>query len=316
MTDVMITDPENQPITGECPNCSAELSGPFCSNCGQHQVDLDRPLSDLGAEAMDAFFSFDTRILRTLWPLISRPGFLTVEFMAGRRKRYVHPLKLYFAISVVLFIGLAASGYSVIVIGDSGDTVVAIGNGKGPEPSIDASGGAAPKTEPKDDDTLAGATEFTVAESEDDDSFLARLFQPLFELAEKDPKRLDRMFSDRLAKSIVILVPVFAALLRLLYWRLSYITELVFSLHLHSFVFLALLAGLSFDLATGTRERSDPGNIVAVVAIAVYTFLALRRVQGQGRLLTVAKMVVLLAGYLVALIVTMILTLGVTALTV
>lgn len=53
-----------------------------------------------------------------------------------------------------------------------------------------------------------------------------------------------------------------------------------------------------------------------MLAIAIYTFLALRRVQGQGRLLTVAKMIVLLAGYLVALIVTMILTLAVTALTV
>lgn len=316
MTVVMIADPENQPIAGACPNCSAELNGPFCSNCGQHQVDLDRPLRELGAEAMEAFFSFDTRILRTLWPLISRPGFLTVEFMAGRRKRYVHPFKLYFAICVALFIGLAASGYSVIVIGDSGDTVVAIGDEHDADRPVDTGDGAASKTEPLDDAVPAGSTNFTLAESEDDDSFLSRLFQPLAELAEKDPKRLDRIFSDRLAKSIVILVPVFAALLRLLYWRRSYITDVVFSLHLHSFAFLALLAGLSVDLVTGASEGSGPGNAVAVVAIAVYTFLALRRVQGQGRLVTVAKMVLLLIGYLVALIVTMILTLAATALTV
>ncbi len=316
MTLVMITDPENQPIAGECPNCSAELSGPFCSKCGQRQIDLDRPLRELGAEAMEAFFSFDTRILRTLWPLISRPGFLTVEFMAGRRKRYVHPFKLYFAICVALFIGLAASGYSVIVISDSGETVVAIDEGKDAVPPVDAGDSVDQDTESPGDEAAAGAANLTIAESDDDDSFLSRLFEPLTSLAEKEPKRLDRLFSDRLAHSIVILVPVFAALLRLLYWRRSYITELVFSLHLHSFAFLALLAGLSVDFVAGVSERSDPGNAVAVVAIAVYTFLALRRVQGQGRLVTVAKMVVLLIGYLVALIVTMILTLAVTALTV
>ncbi len=52
----------------------------------------------------------------------------------------------------------------------------------------------------------------------------------------------------------------------------------------------------------------------AVVTIAVYTFLALRRVQQQGRLLTIAKMVLLLVGYVVALIITMFLTLAITAL--
>ncbi len=316
MTEVMISDPENPPVAGECPNCSTELSGLFCPNCGQRQVDLDRPLRELGAEAMEAFFSFDARILRTLWPLISRPGFLTVEFMAGRRKRYVHPFKLYFAISVALFIGLAVSGYSVIVIGDSGETVVAIGEGKGADLSVEAGDDVTPKMEPLSDEAPSGSAEFTVAESEDDDSFLSRMFQPLLELAAKDPERLDRIFSDRLANSIVILVPVFAALLRLLYRRRSYVAELVFSLHLHSFAFLALLAGVSVDLVIGASERSDPGNTVAVVAIAIYTFLALRRVQGQGRLRTIAKMIVLLVGYLVALIVTMILTLAVTALTV
>ena len=119
MTVVMITDPENKPHEGVCPNCSAELVGPYCAVCGQHQVDLERPLRALLGEAMDSFLDFDERILRTLTPLITRPGLLTVEFLAGRRKRYVHPFKLYFALSLALFLALSMWGYTVVqVAGD------------------------------------------------------------------------------------------------------------------------------------------------------------------------------------------------------
>jgi hypothetical protein len=77
-----------------CPNCGSALSGPFCSTCGQRQAELEPPLMELLREAVDSFFSLDARIFRTLWPLISRPGRLTTEFLAGRRDRYVHPFKL------------------------------------------------------------------------------------------------------------------------------------------------------------------------------------------------------------------------------
>ena len=111
-------------------------------------------------------------------------------------------------------------------------------------------------------------------------------------------------------------MPVFAVLLRGLYRRRRYVAHLVFSLHLHSFAFLVLVIGMMIDLAVRAPRGSGPGNSLAVVVIAVYSFLALRRVYAQGRFLTVLKMVVLLLGYLVALIVTMMLTLALTALTV
>ena len=138
---------------------------------------------------------------------------------------------------------------------------------------------------------------------------------PVADLAENDPARLNRIFTDRLAKSIILLVPVFAALLLVLYRR-RYVAHLVFSLHLHSFAFLALLVGLGIDLAVGASGQSRPGNGLAVLVIAVYSFLALRRVYGQGRLMTVLKMFFLVIGYIVALIVTMILTLALTVVTV
>ena len=89
-----------------------------------------------------------------------------------------------------------------------------------------------------------------------------------------------------------------------------------FSLHLHSFAFLALLIGLLIDLPLRVPEGTGPGNGLAVILIMVNSFVALRRVYSQGQILTAIKMVALLVGYLVALIVTMILTLTMTAVTI
>jgi len=289
----MVTDQSAPGDNKLCPNCSAALDGPYCASCGQRQVDLDQPFRELAAEAMESFLSFDARILQTLWPLIRRPGLLTVEFMEGRRVRYVHPFKLYFAFSVLLFLGLAMSGYSVIQIGESEDVVTGV------------------RVELSEEE---GAEE--TAEPSEEPSFLGRVLGPVGELAENDPDRLNRIFTDRLAKSVILLVPVFALLLMVLYHRRRYVAHLVFSLHLHSFAFLALVVGLVIDLAVRAPEQSRPGNGLAVLVIAIYSFLALRRVYGQGRFVTVIKMVVLLLGYIVALIVTMILTLALTVFTV
>ena len=187
MTDEMAPNDTSSADGISCPNCAAPLGGTYCASCGQRQVDLDRPFRELAGEAMESFLSFDARILRTLWPLIRRPGLLTVEFLAGRRARYVHPFKLYFAFSVLLFLGLAFSGYSVVRVGPRDEVVSGVRLEISEEESPDE--GPAEPAEP---------------------SFLARVLGPLAELAENDPGRLNRIFTDRLAKSIILLVPVFA----------------------------------------------------------------------------------------------------------
>ena len=40
----------------------------------------------------------------TLWLLLARPGMLVTEYIAGRRQRYVGPLKLYLTFSVIFFV--------------------------------------------------------------------------------------------------------------------------------------------------------------------------------------------------------------------
>jgi hypothetical protein len=55
---------------------------------------------------LDDIFSFDSRASRTIWPLFTRPGFLTNEYFQGHRVQYVPPLRLYLFISIIFFITL------------------------------------------------------------------------------------------------------------------------------------------------------------------------------------------------------------------
>ena len=87
-----------------CKNCDTPIEARFCPQCGQKVVELERPLSELLGEAVRETFEVDGRVARTLWTLIRRPGVLTSEFLAGRRRLYSSPFRLYLVVSVLFFI--------------------------------------------------------------------------------------------------------------------------------------------------------------------------------------------------------------------
>src|SRR3546814_12600425 len=60
-----------------------------------------RRSSDL--DCTDTVLSWDARLPRTLWPLLARPAFLTREYFAGRRVRYVSPVRLFVTLAIVTF---------------------------------------------------------------------------------------------------------------------------------------------------------------------------------------------------------------------
>jgi hypothetical protein len=89
---------------GRCPNCLAPLQGPFCYDCGQSKKGLIRHFSSIVGDFVDSVLNFDTRTWRTVPALYFRPGYLSNEYFAGRRVRYVTPLRLYVFLSVVAFL--------------------------------------------------------------------------------------------------------------------------------------------------------------------------------------------------------------------
>jgi hypothetical protein len=95
--------PPPLPMT-HCENCGAQLTGEFCGQCGQHAIDYRRSILRVLADAADSFLNWDTKFLQTLNLLLFRPWKLTNDFNAGRRARYVHPLRLYLIASIVFFL--------------------------------------------------------------------------------------------------------------------------------------------------------------------------------------------------------------------
>lgn len=95
--------PAAAPAPPSCRNCGVALLGPHCHACGQPVKGLMRPLGSVFGDLLDSVFDFDARILRTLRPLFTRPGFLTLEYLAGRQVRYVTPFRLFFFLAVLAF---------------------------------------------------------------------------------------------------------------------------------------------------------------------------------------------------------------------
>ena len=94
------------PATIRCANCDSPGAGRYCGHCGQR---LDVHLHSVGhfmGEAAEVLTHSDSSLWNTLWPLLTRPGELTREFIAGRRARHLQPFRLYLVASV-LFLTVA-----------------------------------------------------------------------------------------------------------------------------------------------------------------------------------------------------------------
>ena len=86
-----------------CPNCSAGTHGHYCANCGQETAVALPTFRDFMREAAGRYVALDGRLWRTLFGLVARPGFLTQEYFAGRRRRYIRPARLFLVLYLLLF---------------------------------------------------------------------------------------------------------------------------------------------------------------------------------------------------------------------
>ncbi|HVE71156.1 MAG TPA: DUF3667 domain-containing protein [Thermoanaerobaculia bacterium] len=107
-----------------CLNCGAAMQGAFCHECGQKAAAVHLKMHDFVHDATHEFLHLDGKIWKTIKLLVGRPGQLTHEFLAGRRARYISPVRLYLTFSL-LFFTLAAvlpGGQKQIVkVGSTGD---------------------------------------------------------------------------------------------------------------------------------------------------------------------------------------------------
>jgi hypothetical protein len=100
-------DPAPRSGRPDCANCGTPLAGPYCADCGQRDQPLRVPVHRFLAQSFTEFFGVDGRVWATLGVLLFKPGKLTAEYVAGRRRRYLRPLRVYLSTTLLFFVLLA-----------------------------------------------------------------------------------------------------------------------------------------------------------------------------------------------------------------
>jgi hypothetical protein len=109
--------PERLAGSPACLNCGTGLKGPFCYYCGQPDRNFLRFFPALLREFMEDFLELDSRFVRTMKPLLFKPGRLTRDYLEGRRFRYTPPMRLYLFSSIAFFLLAAMLSANAINIG-------------------------------------------------------------------------------------------------------------------------------------------------------------------------------------------------------
>jgi hypothetical protein len=312
--------------TGKCKNCGTEFKGHYCPDCGQEVAEFNRPFGFIMYDFMGNFFAFDTRFFITFKYLLFYPGFLTQEFFRGKRKKYSPPFRIFVFLSFVLFLilsfltdkGLEAELNTSI--NESPQTVkenIAVLNNElnraenelneipldslapnlfkiqndSAKIKIDLVGIFFGKGSIRERlDKLANVLEAQITdETEPDNRNRIKKYVTICRAPEVAISKL----LQYLSWASFILLPLFALILKLFYVRRKqlYIKHLLFSIHIHSFVFIILilitLPWLLFN--------SIPGIIVTILlfTIPLYIIIALHKFYAQSWGKTIVKLILM-----------------------
>ena len=266
-----------QPRNGKaelCVNCATPLSARYCPACGERRAsERHYSLSHFLAEAVEVFTHADNNLLRTAKLLVTRPGQLTAEFMAGRRKLYLGPLQIFLIMNLLLFLL-----ESYIPHGPFAPTLKEITYSGQPSSLEKVTHSGAPGT------------------------LAQRMVAAKLAAGQISPDNLEEKFDHAVklnSKSmVIIMVPMFALGLALLQirQRTFFVRHLVFAFHFYAFV---MVFGCSLDIFEtllnhlpwyGFKIFAEHYLFVVTFSVVfVYLLSAVSRVYQQSRPMAILK---------------------------
>jgi hypothetical protein len=272
------------PHSAACLNCGAPLNGPFCAQCGQRDVPPYPSVRELVVDAFWELSGWDGRFASTVRALVTKPGRLTLDFLEGRRARYISPLRLYLMASLIYFVVAAAAPDLKNANGETANLSARVAPPKGTKA-----------------ERVANATSSALANQEaispaDRDSIMAAvskappIMRPFFQKALLDPKGLKRSLREAMPKMLFALLPVFAAIVAVFFRKRKYPEHLYFAIHLHAFVFVALTVAALFKFTHITALATWTGTL-ALLSVPLYATLAFRKTYGGSIAVTLVKQV-------------------------
>ena len=336
---VPVVRPSEQPPAlpaPACQNCGAPLDGEYCARCGQRHEPHVHTLAHFASEAFESVTHADSRLWRTIGYLLVKPGFLSREFFSGRRARYLPPFRLYLVISLLFFVVAGLNGHLKVDDSDEGpptaEKIAALRQAadklETDLPNTPGISRAAAEMREKADEQQAeleaaaspsapaGAVSGRRGEVRTDLCNDVNLDRPpasgswgqraLFGFCQKIStmrgEDLLNAFLHNIPRAMFVFLPLLAGVMKLLYWRprRHYVEHLLFLVHNHAYVFLAL--GF-LTVALGLPVIGEHlGLLTSVVWLYTiyYIFRAMRVFYGQSRALTLGKYLFIGFAYFVA----------------
>jgi hypothetical protein len=278
-----------------CENCGTAVTERYCGTCGQRREPPVHSLWHFTQVAAEDLTHADSRLWRTLGALLMRPGFLTREFLAGRRARYLPPVRLYLVLSLLFFV------FASTVHGPLRMVEIDTSRPTARVTPLDSDSGVLKRQPGESDEQRA---ERICSSGENYDGPWKQQLAPLAHRAclhfvADNGRSLREAFFHNVPRAMFLFLPLLAGTMMLMYWhpRHYYVEHLLLFVHNHAFVFLLLLlvgvvSALLPSLAKGPSDA-------ATLYILWYVYRSMRVVYGQGRLRTFAKFAALSVFYLV-----------------
>jgi len=279
--------------------------GRFCNRCGEKRhVDHDFSLRHYLAEAVETFTHFDSKILRTCWLLVSRPGVLSANYLAGQRVRYVNPLRLYLLVSIIFFFAIHLLAQRANIDGHTKwgqqpmtrEAKAKLEQKLARLPSEAQTEVRAAIAEPRKDRPFFEAG--TNANDPNASGFEKWMNERVKEKIGENGVNLKVFFVtvvSNLPAMMLCCLPLSAFVLKVLYIRkrFLYIDHLIYALHIHSFAYLAIMivAFNSWELAQVAPGVQPFVTAVLVIATILLVLFSIRRVYRQGWFITVLKFI-------------------------
>jgi hypothetical protein len=254
-----------EPFNHSCPNCGHAIDDPlpnYCSHCGQETTLKPPTVLEFAQQFGGSIIATEGALWRTMKLLMFRPGQLTLEYLNGRRRRYVLPLRLFITLSVIALLLMR------ILANLGGPTLAEIEAGiivDRPEQNEGSIGIGNKSIAIKNNKvTCTGLPE----------SWCARIKERFVLEPAAIAKRLQDVPGNVLSyagSAMFLLLPLFAALLKIVYFsrHMRWTEHLIFALHLHAFWFAMLIIQVT--------------GVPAILAIPIYSLMAARAVYGGSR---------------------------------
>jgi len=261
-----------------CLNCGHIVEGRYCTNCGQENIEPREKFSELAGHFIADLLHFDTQFFSTIRYLLFKPGYLTQEYMKGRRKAYLHPIRMYLFVSILYFF-LA----SVVPLHREAHLAFEYRN---KEQLTTHSTNLLPYTTIQEYDSVQAHAPVKNRDPHIIQLFMHRLIQLQAQYGNQTAEILRERILHHVPQVMFFLLPLFALLLELHFSKRKFYfsDHIIFSLHFHIFYFVVSGIELVLQYVFYTDFFSWASLIVWI-----YLVLAMRRVYQNKWLVTILK---------------------------